>query len=88
MCFKFQARERRVSSLQASVMNSPPVTPGAGAGVPAPSTAAVEADDEPEHMFIDEVPDYLKCAICLCVLKNPYQVVGKHAYSEILKTVQ
>ena len=55
-------------------MSSPPVTPGAAAGGPPPAAAA-ETDDEPEHMFIDEVPDYLKCAICLSVLKNPYQVL-------------
>ncbi len=55
-------------------MSSPPVTPGAASGG-APPSVAPEADDEPEHMFIDEVPEYLKCAICLSVLKNPYQVM-------------
>ena len=43
---------------------------GSGPAHPPPSLG----DDEPEDMFIDEVHEYLKCAICLCVLKNPYQV--------------
>ena len=64
-------RERSLIAIVA--MSSPPVTPGAAAGG-APPSAATATDDEPEHMFIDEVPDYLKCAICLSVLKNPYQV--------------
>ena len=48
--------------------SSAPSTPGS---VLAPPSLG---DDEPEEMFIDEVQEYLKCSICLCVLKNPYQV--------------
>lgn len=62
-------------------MSSSSVTPGgagvAGAALPPPASVralALYHDEEPETMFIDEVPDYLKCSICLCVLKNPYQV--------------
>lgn len=47
-----------------SETGSPTSTPGSDA----------TADDEPDDMFIDEVHEYLKCAICLCVLKNPFQV--------------
>lgn len=55
-------------------VSSPPISPGAAAGGPPATSAAAETDDEPDHMFLDEVADYLKCAICLSVLKNPYQV--------------
>ena len=46
-----------------------------GAISPPPTPGVELADDEPDDMFIEEVHDYLKCSICLCVLKNPYQVI-------------
>ena len=30
--------------------------------------------DQYEDVFVDPLPDYLKCPICLCCLSNPYQV--------------
>lgn len=30
--------------------------------------------DQYEDVFVDSLPDYLKCPICLCCLSNPYQV--------------
>ena len=63
--------------------SSAPSTPGsAHPPVPPPSLG----DDEPEDMFIDEVHEYLKCSICLCVLKNPYQVTNTtHTQSSHLR---
>ena len=37
-------------------------------------------NEEPEDIFVDEIPDYLKCAICLCCLKNPYQTPCGHRF--------
>lgn len=40
-----------------------------------PSGHPQQGGEEDEDVtFIDELPEYLKCAICLCVLKEPYQV--------------
>ena len=30
--------------------------------------------DQYEDVFVDNLPEYLRCPICLCCLKNPYQV--------------
>lgn len=27
-----------------------------------------------EDIFVDNLPEYLRCPICLCCLTNPYQV--------------
>ena len=61
------------SSLEQSCTMSGSVSPPPRDGPASPSGPAI-TDDEPEDMFLDDVPDFLKCAICLCVLKNPFQV--------------
>ncbi len=30
--------------------------------------------DKTDNIFLDPLPEYLKCPICLCCLDNPYQV--------------
>lgn len=37
-------------------------------------------DSESEDMFIDPLPDYLKCPVCLCCLTNPYQTPCGHRF--------
>jgi hypothetical protein len=40
-----------------------------------PSDPVIESlGDQSEDRFVDPLPDYLKCPICLCCLNNPYQV--------------
>ena len=36
--------------------------------------------DDVEDIFVDELPDYLKCPICLCCLSNPYQTPCGHRF--------
>ena len=38
------------------------------------------ADLENEEMFIDPLPEYLKCPVCLCCLSNPYQTPCGHRF--------
>ena len=30
--------------------------------------------NQPEEEFVEDLPEYLRCPICLCCLSNPYQV--------------
>ena len=37
-------------------------------------------DLEDEELFLNELPDYLRCSICLCCLNNPYQTPCGHRF--------
>lgn len=37
-------------------------------------------EDVDEELFTDDLPDYLKCPICLCCLKAPYQTPCGHRF--------
>ena len=41
---------------------------------------AQEGEDIDEELFIDALPDYLKCPICLCCLQSPYQTPCGHRF--------
>lgn len=38
------------------------------------------ADTENEEMFVEPLPEYLKCPVCLCCLTNPYQTPCGHRF--------
>ncbi len=38
------------------------------------SSSLDEERDQYEDVFVDDLPEYLRCPICLCCLRNPYQV--------------
>ena len=37
-------------------------------------------EDDVDNLFVEELPDYLKCPICLCCLNNPYQTPCGHRF--------
>lgn len=37
-------------------------------------------DLEDEELFLNELPDYLRCSICLSCLDNPYQTPCGHRF--------
>lgn len=41
-----------------------------------PSVSTEKEECLAEDVFVDDLPEYLKCPICLCCLSNPYQVVS------------
>ena len=52
---------------------------------------AQDVQDVDEELFVDALPDYLKCPICLCVLQSPFQTPCGHRFCKdcilpVLKT--
>ena len=41
---------------------------------------SASGEDDAENLFVEELPDYLKCPICLCCLNNPYQTPCGHRF--------
>lgn len=37
-------------------------------------------DEDIDELFVEELPDYLRCSICLCCLHNPYQTPCGHRF--------
>ena len=44
------------------------------------STSGELLEDDDNNLFVEELPDYLKCPICLCCLNNPYQTPCGHRF--------
>lgn len=49
------------------------------------STHGELLEDDDYNLLVEELPDYLKCPICLCCLNNPYQMpCGQHFCKECI----